>query len=130
MASIRRELRLEASADEVWEAVRDFGALHTRLVRGFVTDARLEGRDRIVTFFNGVVVRERLIDLDDDARRLVWSIVDGPYSHHNGSAQVFASDGGGATLVWITDLLPDEAAERTAAMMDRGLAAMKQTLDG
>jgi len=110
--------------------VRDFGALHTRLVRGFVTDARLDGRDRIVTFFNGVVVRERLIDLDDDARRLVWSIVDGPYSHHNGSAQVFASDGGGATLVWITDLLPDEAAERTAAMMDRGLAAMKQTLDG
>jgi hypothetical protein len=130
MASIRREVRLEASADEVWEAVRDFGALHTRLVRGFVTDARLDGRDRIVTFFNGVVVRERLIDLDDDARRLVWSIVDGPYSHHNGSAQVFASDGGGATLVWITDLLPDEAAERTAAMMDRGLAAMKQTLDG
>jgi hypothetical protein len=130
MASIRRELRLETSADAVWAALRDFGEPHTRLVRGFVTDARLDGLDRIVTFFNGVVVRERLVDLDDDARRLVWSIVDGPYSHHNGSAQVFATDGGGATLVWISDLLPDEAAERTAAMMDRGLAAIQQTLDG
>jgi hypothetical protein len=130
MASIRREVRLQTSADEVWAALRDFGELHTRLVRGFVTDARLDGRDRIVTFFNGVVVRERLVDLDDDARRLVWSIVDGPYSHHNGSAQVLAADDGGATLVWITDLLPDETAERTAAMMERGLAAMKRTLDG
>jgi hypothetical protein len=130
MASIRREVSFSVSADDVWAALRDFGELHTRLVRGFVSDTRLDGRDRIVTFFNGVVVRERLVDLDDDARRLVWSIVDGPYSHHNGSAQVFAADGGGATLVWTTDLLPDEAAEPTAAMMERGLAAMKQTLDG
>jgi hypothetical protein len=130
MASIRREVRLAASADDVWAALRDFGALHTRLARGFVTDTRLDGPDRIVTFFSSVVVRERLVDLDDDERRLVWSIVDGPYSHHNGSAQVFASDGGGARLVWVSDLLPDEAAGLTAAMMDRGLAAMKQTLDG
>jgi hypothetical protein len=37
-------------------------------------DARLDGDDRVVTFFNGAVVRELLVDLDDDARRLVWSV--------------------------------------------------------
>jgi hypothetical protein len=80
MAAIRREIMIDARADDVWAAVRDFGAIHQRLAPGFVTDARLDGHDRIVTFFNGNVLREALIDLDDDAPRLVWSIVDGPYT--------------------------------------------------
>ena len=88
MASIRTETTIDASPDAVWEALRAWGEPHLRLVPGFVTDTRLDGADRIVTFFNGVTVREVLVTLDDTARRLVWSVVDGPYSHHNGAAQV------------------------------------------
>lgn len=128
MASIRKEISIAVAPPEAWAALRAFGDLHRCLVPGFAVDARLEGRDRVVTFFNGTVLRERLIDLDEDARRLVWSIVDGMYTHHNASAQVLA-DGPGTVLVWIADLLPDEAAERTAAMMDRALATIKQTLE-
>jgi hypothetical protein len=58
------------------------GALHERLVPGFAVDTRLDGDDRIVTFANGTVLREILVDLDDEACRLVWSVVDGPYTHH------------------------------------------------
>jgi len=90
MASISKEIVIDASAERVWEALRDWGGLHVRLVPGFATDARLDGEDRIVRFFNGSVLRERLVNLDDDARRLVWSIADPPYAHHNASAQVFA----------------------------------------
>lgn len=129
MASIRKEIEIDADPDQVWAALRDFGAVHERLVPGFVVDARLDGDDRIVTFFNGSVLREVLIDLDDDARRLVWSIVDGPYTHHNGSAQVFASDEDRVRFVWVTDLLPDEMAEQTDAMMERGIGVIKQTLE-
>ena len=42
MASIRKEIPLDARAEDVWAAVRDIGALHTRLVPGFVTDTKLE----------------------------------------------------------------------------------------
>jgi hypothetical protein len=129
LASIRKEIEIDADPDQVWAALRDFGAVHERLVPGFVVDARLDGDDRIVTFFNGSVLREVLIDLDDDARRLVWSIVDGPYTHHNGSAQVFASDEDRVRFVWVTDLLPDEMAEQTDAMMERGIGVIKQTLE-
>jgi hypothetical protein len=94
-----------------------------------VTEARLEGNDRIVTFFNGTVLRERLISVDDDARRLVWSIVDGPYAHHNGSAQIFCDCDRRTWFVWVADVLPDELAPRTAEMMERGLAAIKHTLE-
>jgi hypothetical protein len=129
MASIRKETTIDAPPDDVWAALRDWGRPHVRLVPGFVVDTRLDGRDRIVTFFTGTVVRELLVDLDDEARRLVWSVVDGPYTHHNGAAQVFPA-GTGTLFVWIADLLPDGAAGRTAEMMERGINTIKRTLEG
>lgn len=129
MASIYKDARIDIEPGEAWDALRDFGALHQRLAKGFVTDARLEGTDRIVTFFDGTVLRERLVSVDDDGRRLVWSIVDGPYSHHNGSAQIFCDADRRTWFVWTADVLPDETAVRTAEMMDRGLAAIKDTLE-
>jgi uncharacterized protein YndB with AHSA1/START domain len=129
MASIRKERLIDASPDAVWEALRDWGALHQRLAPGFALDTRLDGGDRIVTFFNGSVLRERLVDLDEDAHRLVWSIADGPYTHHNGSAQVFSAGHGQARFVWIADLLPNELADSTAALMEQGIEVVKRTLD-
>jgi Mg/Co/Ni transporter MgtE len=128
VASIRTEAVIEARAEDVWSALRDWGALHERVAPGFAVDTELDGADRIVTFFNGSSVREVLVDMDDDARRLVWSIVDGPYTHHNGCVQVFDEPEDRSRLVWVADLLPDEAAERTTEMMQRGMAVMKETL--
>jgi carbon monoxide dehydrogenase subunit G len=126
MASIRKEIPLDARAEDVWAAVRDIGALHTRLVPGFVTDTKLEPGARIVTFANGMIVKELIVDLDDKARRLVWSAVGGRLSHHNASAQVFADGDGRSRLVWTADLLPDELAGDIRTMMDHGAAAMQK----
>jgi hypothetical protein len=128
VASITREVLIHARPRDVWDALRDWGALHERLAPGFVTDARLDGEDRIVTFASGLTVREVLVDLDEDSRRLVWSVRDGPYSHHNGAAQVF-DDGDGARFVWVADLLPDDLADRTAAAMEQGLGVIKTTME-
>jgi carbon monoxide dehydrogenase subunit G len=133
MASVRKEIEIHAPADDAWEALRDFGAVHQRLVPGFVVAGRLddEGRDRILTFFNGAVARERLVAVDEPNRRLVYTVVDGPLgsTHHNASAQVFAAGDGRSRFVWITDLLPDELAPATSELMDRGIAVIKQTLE-
>ena len=129
MASIRKEISTTARPDEVWAALRDIGALHTRLVPGFVTGTRLEPGARIVTFGNGMVVRELIVTVDEGERRVVWSAVGGSLTHHNGSAQVI-SDGNVLTkVVWIADFLPDEAAGAIGAMMEQGMAVMRQTLD-
>jgi hypothetical protein len=129
MSSIRREISIEATVEDAWAALSDFGALHERLAPGFATDARLERQDRIVTFASGAVLRERLVAVDAEAHRLVWSIVDGPYAHHNGSAQVVADGDGRIRFIWVSDLLPDELAPSTAHMMELGLGIIKETLE-
>jgi hypothetical protein len=129
MACVRKEVLIETRPEDAWAALRDWGAVHERLVPGFVVDARLDGEDRIVTFFNGAVARELLVDLDDDARRLVWSVVEGPYTHHNASAQVFDQGDGRTRFVWIADFLPHGAAELIDSLMERATGVLKATLE-
>jgi Polyketide cyclase / dehydrase and lipid transport len=134
MASLRREIWLERTPDEVWEAIRDVGAVHERLTRGFVLDTTMEAGPaaRVVTFANGAVVRELIVDVDDDRRRVAYAAVEGPLglTHHNASFEVVGGPDGRTLLVWITDLLPDDVAPTVEGMMDQGVAAMLRTLDG
>lgn len=127
MASIHKEIVVDAAPEAVWDAVRDIGAIHIRLAREFVLDTKLEGDSRLVTFAGGTV-RERIIDVDNGRRRLAYSVVEGQPTHHNASIQVVAEAGGRSRIVWITDLLPNELAGFIGGMMDKGCAAMKATL--
>src|SRR3989475_6414606 len=98
MASIRKEILVDARPEDVWDAVRDVGALHTRLVPGFVVDTRLEPGARVVTFASGVVVREAIVTIDEASRRLVWTS-DGKLTTHYNSAAEVTVDAEGRTLV-------------------------------
>jgi hypothetical protein len=124
MASIRREVLLHSPIHRVWDALRDVGALHIRLVPGFVVDTKFEAGARIVTFGNGMVVKELIVDIDEQQRRVAWSAVGTTLTHHNASLQLFEESSDQTRGVWIADLLPHEAAPRVAAMIEEGLAAM------
>lgn len=128
MATIIEDLSIDASADAVWDAVRSVGEVHRRLAPGFVVDTRLEGDARIVTFANGLVVRERIVGIDDRARRLAYAAVGGRATHHNASFQVLPEGEARCRLVWITDVLPDEAAGPIRAMVEQGAAAIQRAL--
>lgn len=132
MASIRREMLIHHRADLVWDAVRDVGAVHTRVAPGFLTACRMEDAPlaRVVTFANGMEARELIVDVDDAARRLVWAVVGGRLTHHNASMQIVAEGADQTRVVWVADLLPNELAPVIAGMIDQGLAAMKATLEG
>jgi hypothetical protein len=129
MASIRKEIATSAGADDVWAALHDLGALHTRLVPGFVVDTQMESGARTVTFANGMTVREVIVDVSEDLRRVVWSASGGLLTHHNRSAQVVRGENGETKVVWIADFLPDEAYGTIDRMMEQGMSAMKTALD-
>ncbi|HLL28641.1 MAG TPA: SRPBCC family protein [Xanthobacteraceae bacterium] len=129
MATIIKEILIEARADDVWDTVRDFGAVDKRLAAGFVTDCKLDGDARVVTFFNGLVAREPLVSLDEARRRLVYGASGGRTTHYNASVQISAEGGGRTRFVWIIDLLPNELAAPIGAMAEAGASAIKRTLE-
>jgi hypothetical protein len=130
MATIRSEIKTRARPTDVWSAIRDVGALHTRLVPGSVTDTKLEPGARIVTFVNGTVLREPIVTLDDAARRLVWTHEGGRAKHYNGALQVTELADGVTSVVWTADFLPDDIDGYMSQAIKAGMAAMQQSLDG
>jgi carbon monoxide dehydrogenase subunit G len=130
VATIHKVVRIAARPEDVWDAVRDVGNIHKRLCPGFVSDCRMDGPGaRMVTFGNGMVVKELIVDVDDAARRIAWSARSERLTHHNASLQVFAEGESATRAVWIADLLPNELAGAIAGMIDQGLAAMQKTLE-
>jgi hypothetical protein len=129
MATIHKEIEIRRTKEFVWGAIRDVGAIHKRLVPGFVIDCKLEGDSRIVTFANGMVVRELIIDIDDKTCRHSWSARGDPLTHHNASVQVFSDGPDKCRVVWIADLLPNEVAGAIGEMIQDALKTMKQTLE-
>ena len=131
MATIRHEIEIAVPAADVWDAVRDVSALHTRLVPGFVTATEMLPDTgvptRRVTFASGAVADEKIIAVSDDLRRLVWSIQG--VEHHNGALEIVAA-GTGARVIWTADVLPAELAQRFSPLMAEALRVMKRTLEG
>ena len=135
MATIVKEIALDAPVAAVWDAVRDFGNLHKRLVPGFVVDCQLDpgtadGLARNVTFFNGMRAREHLVTCDDAARRLVYGASGGRATHYNAAVTVVEDAPGRSRIVWTIDLLPDTLAGPIGAMAEHAAAAMQRTLGG
>ena len=128
MASIHKDVPIRAPANHVWDAVRDFGALHTRLVPGFVLATHLEGEARIVSFANGTVARELLVDCDDTKRRLVYAVISERIKQHSAAVQVIDDGEGCCRLIWIVDVLPHEIVPYIDGQMDQAAAAMQNAL--
>ncbi|MCP3475038.1 SRPBCC family protein [Bradyrhizobium sp. CCGUVB1N3] len=130
MASIHNDIPLNAPAHKVWEAVRDFGALHERLVPGFVTACQLNGDARIVTFSNGSVAREVLVDCDEARQRLVYAINNERLKHYSASVQVIADGEAKCRLVWTIDMLPNELAAYVQGQTKEAVHAMNRAFPG
>jgi hypothetical protein len=130
IASVRKELVIHSHPDAVWAAVRDVGAAHL-LFPDVLTDARRDGDTRVVTFANGAVVRELIVDIDDAARRLAYTVVEGSlrFRHHHASMEVLPDPDGHTAVVWITDVLPDEFAAPIRDLVEQGAASMKRQLE-
>lgn len=129
MGSIHDEIILELDAAAAWAALRQVENAHT-LFAGVLVDGHLEGNVRTATFANGLVVRELIIDIDDERRRLAHSVVDGtPMTHHNASMQIVPEGSGRCRFVWIADFLPDSFGETMLPLVEQGAQALKANLE-
>ncbi|MFC4070040.1 SRPBCC family protein [Actinoplanes subglobosus] len=131
MATVRVETVLSVPDHAVWEAVADVGAVHERLLPGRVAAVRMDGDTRVLTMPDGWEVRELIVAVDHDQRRLAYAVVEGqrlPLTYHHASFQVFPEPGG-SRLVWTTDVLPHPMAAAVEARVSRGIEEIKQVLE-
>ncbi|GIJ66748.1 SRPBCC family protein [Virgisporangium ochraceum] len=131
MATIRVETVVGRSADEVWDAVADVGAVHRRLLPGRVADVRLDGDTRVLTMPDGSRVTELILAVDHTLRRMAYSVVEGqrlPLTYHHAAFEV-VPDGDRSRLVWVTDVLPHGLAPAVRARVERGIVEMAATLE-
>jgi len=131
MATIRREIRIKADPEQVWAAVRDVGAIHERLTPGMVTDTKMDGDTRLVTFAHGPVARELIVSLDDVSRRFAYSVIESslPMTHHHAVFEVDPDGPGCTLLIWTADVFPHEVAGAVRELMTKGGEDIKRTLE-
>lgn len=132
MATVRKSVTISKPAQFVWDAISDHGQLHTRVAPGMVIDTRLEegGETRIVTFGNGMLLKEYMISNDSDIMRLAWSAESDQWTHHNASLQIFPLEDGSCEAVWTADVLPHAAGALMEQFLSAGLGAMKAHMEG
>lgn len=129
MASIRKAITLSNSGSRVWDAMRDFQAVHTRVAPGFLVDNKPEPGARVLTFANGAVFRELLVSCDEQQRRLVYAIPQPPFTTYSAAVQIFDEGAENSRLEWTVDFLPNELAEHIERQMEAALKVMKPTLE-
>jgi hypothetical protein len=129
MASIRREIVIDVGIERAWETLRRVGEPHV-LFAPVLVEARLEGDVRMVRFANGLETRERILDVDDERRRVAYAVIESTsLSYHHASMQLETAGPGRCLFVWITDFLPDTAASGIGPLIEQGTAAAKRNLE-
>ena len=129
MASIHREVAVEVDSATLWNALRKVGDAH-RLFRPVLANAQLQGDTRTATFGNGMVVHERILDVDDDQRRVAYAAMDAPgLAYHHASMEVIDRGPGRCEFLWITDFFPPEASSNIAPLIEQGLTALKSNVE-
>ena len=124
MATIIKHIELDTGADAAWALLRQVGAAD-KAFPGVLTDSRLDGDVRTVTFANGMVARERIITLDEAGKRVAYTVIEGSFSHHSASMQVEPTGAATCRVTWTSDFLPDEAAAMVAPLVELGAAALQ-----
>ena len=128
MASVTVENELACPAERAWALLADFRSPH-KAFAGVLTNARAEDGGRVVTFANGMEVREIMVHLDDARRRVAYAVVGGRFSQHAAAMQI-VENGGGCRFLWTSDFLPDDAAPLVEGLMQQGAAAFARVAEG
>lgn len=128
MATIRKEIMIEAPAPYVWAALREAGTAEHCL--GFAVDARLEGHAWEAMFSGAAAVRAILTAFDENLRRLACAVGRARSMQHKASFHVSSDGAARSLLVWTTDVGPDDAVPAIGDAIEGSAAVLKRALEG
>lgn len=104
LGSIRHQIRIRRSADDVWARVRDAAGLHTWFPG--LTDCQVEGNNRVIFLGSGMAMPEEILAIDDVQRRFQYRITAPIFRHHRGTIDVIELDDQECLVVYSTEADP------------------------
>ena len=109
MASIRRELRIDRNAAQVWPLIGDPGRIHEWFpgIVSCTVETTEDGVSRTVTLGTGIPLVEHIITNDPIAHRFQYRIAGGVFKEHLGTVDVIDLGDGTCLGVYSTDAVPD-----------------------
>ncbi len=129
MTTIHRTIDIDAAPDAVWAKVSDTARISDLI--GFVTSSEQTDDTRLCNLDGGGTLTEKIVSVEPNLKRVLYTITDSPLNlaFHVASMQV-EENSGGSRLVWTTDLLPAEAADHLAPLLDAACTDLKTNLAG
>jgi hypothetical protein len=127
MATVRREIRIHAPAEEVWATIGDPGTIH-EWFPGIVAST-VEGTVRTITLGSGVPLPEDIITNDPILRRFQYRISGGLFRNHLGTVDVLDLGDGTCLTVYSTDAEPDVMALVIGGATGAALHELKRQIE-
>lgn len=133
MAEVREVGELGASVDEVWKVVGSFGGLLESMGVPVELEGEGIGQTRTIAMGPGDPTVERLEELDDSAKRIVYSIVRAalPVSNYVSTMQLSPAGDGRTKLEWSSTFEPGagsseaDASAVVSAIYKGGIGALQ-----
>ena len=126
MSTATAELAMNATPDAVWELVGDFYGIGGWMPG--IETCEADGDDRLIGMM-GMTIREHLVNLDEDAKALTYSITDGaPVESHEATITVHDADGG-SRVTWDVTATPDDMAALMQGLYQQALEALKTKVE-
>jgi mxaD protein len=127
MASAEVRVTIDRSPDDVWALVGDFGGIAGWMPG--VESCEVDGDVRNLSLM-GMAIAERLIERDEDDRRLTYSIAEAPMPlDHHVAVVAVTGDGDASTVTWSVEVTPDEMLELMTGAYQGALDAAKAKLE-
>ncbi len=127
MASVRRQVRIARSADDIWSVLGDPLTI-SRWFPGIV-DATLDGATRVVTTASGLPMPEEIITNDAIQHRFQYRLRAGIVSNHLGTIDVFDLGDDSSLVAYSTDCEPDALALMIGGATGNALLELKRQLE-
>jgi len=127
-ASIRREVRIRRSADELWEWVGD----PSRLAEWWpgITACVVDGESRTITMGSGLPMPERLLTIDRLQRRFQYRITAPLFKEHTSTIDVHDLGDGTSLVVYSVDAEPSTMALVIGGAAGNALQHLRSLVEG
>jgi hypothetical protein len=128
MTSLRCEILVDVPAPLAWTALKNVPRTH-ELYAGVLVDGRFEGDIRTVTFANGMLVRERIIAIDEARMRVAYAVLGDRFEQHAASMRIVPVSARQCHFVWVSGFLPETNADTVGSLMAKSCAPLKRVLE-